>query len=174
MFPQPQRNEIDHIIRTRLLQSPADVKSHFPPILHNPDLAWGVLMTSQFFLLTFLTKEVGESLSESTNKGYGPYPGLITIEKERKASFDLAGRNNFFIDCKIKNLYSFRINPDTTAIIQNHHQILNTRELGTVKYVVDLSYLLSFGEEITLDNYISYLDGLIVYSIEYWRSINGQ
>ena len=169
-FP-PFAKELDTILRNLLLHSPAEVKSHFPKILHNPDMVPAVFVTNDFVLLTFIIKESLTRALELAN-GYGLYPGLITIKKDERAAFSLSGRNHFIINCNINNLVSFRISPDTTAIIQNHNQILNTKELGTVKYTIDLAYLLSFGKEITVSNYIPYLEGLIVRSIEYWRSLN--
>lgn len=41
-------------------------------------------------------------------------------------------------------------------------------------YVVELAYIISFGDEINQANYLDFVDGLIAYSINEWRLADGK
>ena len=103
-------------------------------------------------------------------KNIHPFPGLITTDNNIPAAIRLENsRNNIFSRCKVINNISFSIGPDCTVVILDHSQVLKGTDIGDIEYTVSLSYIVSFGNEITYENVYEYLEDLIVYSIKQWR-----
>ncbi len=165
--------EIDEIVTKRLIRIPEEIKSKFPNILTEEDITWSIFLTDKYAFIFFLKSRSSTKITEIIKRNYGPFPGLITTNDEKKAAFNISGRYLYFLDCKVKNSHSFKVTSSATAIIQNLLQTIKIKELGTIENVIDLAYLIGFDDEINQDNYVEYLDDLVVYSVNFWRSQNG-
>jgi hypothetical protein len=97
----------------------------------------------------------------------GPFEGPAIV-KPPALPGDTYSRNLILKANTVTNTYSLLLGIDSTIILQNHKQKINTQELGAYEYVVDLAFIVARGSEINLANQYDYLDGLIVYAIKTW------
>lgn len=157
----------------RLLFGPPEIKQYLPSVLSKPAHTFAFL-TSTYFILAFLQKKEKERIEELIGKRQHPFPGLIKPEDTSgPCAFRIDNaRNNLFSHNKVQNMYSFCLGKNCTIILHDHKQSINTKEYGIYEYTIDLAYLISFGEEINVDNFYDYLEDLIAYSLKQWRSRN--
>lgn len=162
--------KIKKIIERRIITAPIDFQDSFPDVFKGK-VQWFSYSNDKVFLLVFLDSIEMERILEHSIKKYDPFPGLITFEPSVNAAIRIMAdsKNNFFTGCTVSEMYSFSIGQDATFIIQDHSQILQTKEIGEINYKVPLAYIISFGENIQKENVYQSLDELIAYSIKVWR-----
>ncbi len=161
--------KIKEIIERRIITAPIDFKVSFPDVIKG-EAHWISFANDKVFLLVFLDSIEMQRIQEYSRKGYDPFPGLITTEPSVSAMMRMENsRNNFITGCSVSGMYSFSIGQDSTFIIQDHSQILQTKEIGEIRYKIPLTYIISFGENIAEENAYQSLDKLIAYSIKVWR-----
>jgi hypothetical protein len=166
----PSSEKIKDILRRRLLSLPIGVKVGFPSILTNEPVSWLTFGDDKLMGVIFIDKADQERIRINSERNIQPFPGLITTDKSVPAAIRLENsRNNIFSNCNVTNSISFSIGPDCTIIILDHSQVLKGTEIGDIEYKISLSYIVSFGNEITYDNVYEYLEDLIAYSIKQWR-----
>ncbi|EIU7615201.1 hypothetical protein L3I75_004360 [Vibrio vulnificus] len=104
------------------------------------------------------------------SNGYLPFPALYTTHMNRSVAFKVEkGRNVYLKSNTVENAISLSIGPDSTIVLQDHVQKVNTSELGSIEYKINLAFLISFGDEIDDFNSYEYLEDLIAYTIKSWR-----
>lgn len=161
--------KIKKIIESRIITAPFDFKTNFPDVIKG-EVHWIAFANEKLILLVFLDAVQMRRVVDYDQRGFEPFPGLITTEPSLSAMMRMEkSKNNFVTGSSVSGMYSFSIGQDSTFIIQDHTQKLKTKEMGEVEYKVPLAYIISFGEDIEEDNAYQSLDELIAYSIKVWR-----
>jgi hypothetical protein len=157
------------IVEERLVKVTPEVKSILPPILQG-EIEFFTFLTARYFALFFVDGTEKERIASLRKKNIQPFPYLIKPEGTAEGSAFRFEKSRFiWIDsCKVENMFCFSLGEDSTIILSNHTQVVNTKELGNYQYLVRLAYIISFGEEITLDNFYGSLEDLIAYSLKSW------
>ena len=75
-------------------------------------------------------------------------------------------KNTFVHKGKVSGKYSFYLEKDNTLIISEHSMKFNTDNFGHLTYIVDLSFVVSYGDEIVKMNVLEYIENLIAYYIK--------
>lgn len=169
------KNEINikvkEIVEKRLIAVDAEIKNKLPKILRNNEVNWFILSTLSYVAIIFFSNDEKPRIDELIKKGYHPFPGLIAEIESVPVAFKFEkSRNVFLSNNSVNNAFCLSIGKDSTIIICNHSQEINTAELGPYKYEIDLAYIISYGDEISEFNLIDFIDGLIAHSVEVWRS----
>ena len=164
------QRRLDSIVN-QLFKTLSDIKHPIPSVLPKSPTAF-TLLTNRYFLLAFLDDVVKKKIKQYMKEGNHPFPGLIAPEYGTfKSAFKLDNTRNAIFDCnKVKNMFSFSLGNDSTLIIYDHNVFINTEAFGNFDYTVPLAYLLSFGTEISRENFYDYLEDLIEFSFMHWRS----
>lgn len=145
-------------------------KRHFPKILHKKEVKIGTIQNKYLFMIYFIKPEIQEKIDDYYTKYKDYFPGLFAFPNYKVGSaYSLNNsKNNYFKDNYIKNLYSFRIGKDSSFILENHKQTIQTSEGVDIDYLIDLAYVITFGKFINLSNLHDSLDILIKHSIKIW------
>lgn len=169
--------KIDHekikkLIDRRLIVIPGDIKRCFPNIIKG-EIRWVSFSNDELLILIFSDSDEMRRIQEYNSKGYDPFPGFITTKQSVGAGMRLENSKNTLISgCSVSGMYSFSVGKDSSFIVQDHLQTLQTNELGEIKYKIPLAYVISFGESISENNAYESLEELIAYSIKIWREKN--
>lgn len=163
-----EKSRLETIIN-KILQAPS--LDSYPKILSLEKVAYS-LLTNRYFLLAITDRAGISRIEKFMEEGNHPFPTLIAPDFVSVSyGFDLGNsRNTFYKNTKVKNKFSFNLGENATAIIHNHEVSINTEVFGSFEYDVELLYLISFGREITKENFYKYLDELIEFSLVYWGS----
>jgi len=171
---------VDHerlkdIIEKHLLEAPNAAKRSFVPVLRNPDVSWFTFSTDTYFILTFLNAAGKERIDELLKMNHHPFPGLIAENDSVPTVFRFEKSLNTFLNgySVPPNTFSLSLGEDSTVILCNHTQAVETLELGEYEYFVELAYVISFGKEINTGNMYDFIEDSIMYSIKQWTSNNG-
>lgn len=169
--------KVDHerikkLIDRRLIVIPDDIKKCFPNIIKG-EIRWVSFSNDELLILIFLDSDEMRRIQEYSSKGYDPFPGFITTNRSVGAGMRLENsKNNLISGCSVSGTYSFSVGKDSSFIVQDHLQTLQTNELGEIKYKIPLAYVISFGESISETNAYESLEELMAYSIKIWREKN--
>jgi len=159
-------------VLNRLIQVPKEIRNILPELLSKPEVNIMNVLTDDYYLLVFLDPEGWARVTSFTLKRLSPFPGLIKPPDSQVSAtinFDRS-KNLFFENVHIINNFSFSLGKDSTLILKNHKLTSNIESFGIYDYTIELAYLITFGEEITVDNFYNYLEDLIAYSFKKWRS----
>lgn len=159
-------------IISKLLFVPPEIKSFLPSILSKVPVTTFTFLTDTYFLLVFIDSEAVKRIKLFLEKGFDPFPGLIKPEElSVGAAFRVEkARNTFCASNKVTNIYSFSLGKDSTIILQDHKISVNAKDIGDIEYTIDLAYIISFGDEININNFYDYIEDLVAYSFKQWRS----
>jgi hypothetical protein len=171
---KPSIEKIRDIVERRLIRVDHEFKKSFPDVLKGPNAHWVSFGNDALLSLLFVTDEDMERISSFQTSNFEPFPGLFTTDPKAPAALRLdQTRFGFLQGNSVVNSISFSIGVDTTFIVINHSQSLETKELGKIAYTLPLGYFVSFGDDITPDNVYEHLDELIAYSVKKWRESHG-
>lgn len=163
--------KIKKIIESRFLNVPDSIQQCFPDVLKG-NVQWIAYSDNSFSVLFFLNDQEMERVKEYNKKGLQLFPGFLTGEEGIGAGMRMENSKYGMVSgCSVSGMYSFSVGLNSTFVIENHTQELNTNELGTIKYTVPLAYVVSYDENSQEDFYEN-LDDLISYSIKRWRETN--
>jgi hypothetical protein len=145
-------------------------KSKLPKILQQGEVKYGILINNFLLMVYFIEPEVEIKIKSYYEKYKEPFPGLIAYPNFKIGSaFKLEkARNNYFKNNQVTNMYSFDIGKDCTFILENHKVVIKDNSGITIDYLINLSYVMSFGDEINLPNVDTFFDQIIKYSIKLW------
>lgn len=167
--PSIDPERIKSIIQRRLSQWSKEIKQNLPDVLKREPVYWATITEPEYLMIVFLTRDDQKRIEEAMSKGQNPFLGLITtsggpaairMERARFATID----NN-----SVKNGFTFSLGQDSTIILINHQQYIETKDIGPVSYTISLAYILSYGNDINSVNVFDYLDGLLAFSESVWR-----
>jgi len=171
---------VDHerlkdIIEKHLLGAPNEAKMSFVPVLRNPDVSWFTFSTDKYFMLTFIDAAGKKRIDELLKISHHPFPGLIAENDSAPTAFHFEKSLNAFLKGYFvsQDMFSLSLGEDSTVILCNHTQAVETLELGEYQYVVELAYVISFGKEINTENMYDFIENSIMYSIKQWTSNDG-
>lgn len=145
-------------------------KKHLPKILRKKEVKFGIIQNKYLFMVYFIKPETQKKVEEYYKKYKDYFPGLFAFPQYKVGSafsFDNS-KNNYLKDNTVNNLYSFKIGKDSSFILENHNQTINTSEGVIIDYLIDLAYVIFFGESINSSNFQESLDSLIKHSIKIW------
>jgi len=163
------------IIEKHLLGVQNEAKKCFVPVLRNPDVSWFTFSTDKYFMLTFMDAAGKRRIDELFKISYHPFPGLIVEDDKMPAAFRFEKSLNEFLKGYYvsQDMFSLSLGEDSTVILCNHTQAVETLELGEYQYSVELAYVISFGKEINIENMYDFIEDSIMYSIKQWASNDG-
>jgi len=161
--------KIEKIIHDRIIIAPEETKGNFPDVLKKEQPLWIAYDAESYLLLAFVTNEDLARVRELRSRSLAPFPGLISPDETTGAAVKVSNSRNLILKANtVINAYSLSIGVDSTIILQDHTQRINTQEMGVYEYVINLAFIIARGSEINLANQYDYLDGLIVYAINAW------
>ncbi|MCJ7508281.1 MAG: hypothetical protein MUO85_06065 [candidate division Zixibacteria bacterium] len=167
---KPSIERIRDIVERRLTKVDVETKNAFPSVLKLPSVHWVSLGNDALLSLLFITDDDLGRIKSYQTQNFEPFPGLFTTDSTLPAAFGFSkSRFGVVRGCSVTNSISFSVGKDTTFIVLDHTQSIETKELGVINYKLPLGYFVSFGDEITPDNAYENLEELIVYSIKVWR-----
>ena len=167
---ETNRNKLN-LILNNLFISP-DLAKYLPRVLTESEVHVLTILSDTYFVLAFFNETEWAKITEFREKGLQPpLPGLIKPEASSGSSaFHIEKTKNFlFRKNQVNNQYSFSLGKDATVLLIEHRQSMKSDEV-TADYTIGLAYLVSFGEEITSNNFYDYLEDLAAYSFKVWRS----
>lgn len=171
----PTLEKTKHIVEKRLLHVPKELKECFPLILSRKDLSYIPYTTQAYFMLAFCDEEDWTRINKLLKEDYQPFPGLIADSPSAKSAFKVdRSKYLMFNKNRVTDTYSFSLGRDSTVILCDHTQSINTKELGRYEYTVQLAYLVSYGDEIDSLNMFDFLDDLIAGSVKIWTDQHEQ
>jgi len=157
------------IIEKRLFAPLCEINKLFPPPLCEPQFSVITIHTEDYFILCFVDPDEKKRIDDLMDKNYYPFPGLICTEAPPISPIILENaRNVIFHSCTAYFEPSFILKKDSTVILINYKQHVNTVEMGEYHYNIKLAYLISFGNELTFDNIYETIDELLAYSVKQW------
>lgn len=160
--------KIKAIIEKRLVQAPPNLKATFPPVLRQDRVLSAIISRSECLIVAFLTAEEEKQYSEFVSKQIDPLVGLITTGLEKAAFRVERAKCVTARSCTVTNSFSLSLGPDSTILIEDHHQVIQEADIGVVSYTVPLAYIVSYGDEINSSTVYAYLESLVVYSTNIW------
>jgi hypothetical protein len=167
-----ESQKIRSIIEKHLVRVSADIKAAFPPVLRQSRVLSAVVSQPEYLIVAFLTAEEEKRLSQCLSRETDPFAGLITTGPE-KAAFRVEKATYATVrSCTVVNSFSLSLGPDSTILLEDHHQIIETIDIDTVSYTVPLAYVISYGDNINGTTVYRYLEGLVVYSTNMWKENN--
>jgi len=163
--------KIFKILRRKLILTEED-RNFFPAILRTTPYRIIENINKDYFSLTFIDNLLESKIKKYRDNLYDTFPGLIKPrEIDEKTFYKINNSKNlYFHNIEIKNMYSFDLGPDSSLLLENYSQSIESEKLGKISYTIDLSYIISFGDEINDDSFYDYLEQLFSYSINIWRS----
>jgi len=164
-------SRVREIVEKYFLRIAPEVRSSIPPLFSRPGISFFSFQTNLYYILSLVNQDDKKRIENLTNKSYHPFPGLIKPDNVVSGvAFDLTRARNVLIErCAVKNMFTLSLGKDCTIIVSEHTQSINTNELGPYEYTISLAYIVSFGDEINIDNFHNYLEDVISYSFKQWR-----
>lgn len=170
MDPDELSARLLDIVEGVLLKPEKGPGKGWPQVLKGGSATWFAVPEEAYFMLAVVSAGEVDRIKALRSKGVVPFPGLISPSGFENTAFNLDGRRDVHMrDCEAENVYSFHLGGDATVIVENHRQSLETPELGSYEYRVELAYLLSYGDEITPDSLVEHLEDLVALSISLWE-----
>lgn len=168
-----EQKELQGIIERRLLNAPDEITRLFPPVLSTNCAFYASVEPDSHLLVTFLSKYDLNRVNDLVQEDINPFPGLVRAKDSNQLSaFKLNTQNAILENECIAYKPTFTLKPNSSCIITNLFQSVNTKQKGVLSYHLQLGYLLSFGSMICESNMLNYLDATIAYSVKYWRNGN--
>lgn len=167
---------IERLIDEGLLRLPEENKKVLPAIVLKPDAQVFTYKGDNFLILSIVNSQEKKRLSALVGKGVFPYPSLIKpYFVSAPAAFALEKSKNALItNCSVSDIFSFSLGKDCTIILQNHKQAVRTKKVGVCEYVIDLAFVLSFGDEINSNNVYDFIVSLIGYYVSNSKSVTAR
>jgi hypothetical protein len=161
--------KIKSIIEKRLIQTLPDVKATFPPVLRQGKVLSAIVSHPEYLIVVFLTAEEEKRFKDCLSRQADPLAGLVTTGPEGAAFRVENARYTTARSCTVTNSFAFSLGPDSTILLEDHHQIIETADTGMVSYTIPLAFIISYGDDIDVTTVCEYLEGLVTYSTNMWR-----
>ena len=166
------KDKIQSIIENRIFKAAASVKKHFPKSIANGTTFFVSFGNEKLHVIIFLDNSERPALENRIKNKFDPFPGLITTESGVGAAFRMENAKNAIIEqCTVKNSYALSLGLNSSIILIDHNQEIKTKELGVLKYKIDLAFILSFPEDQSLFDPAEAFDDLISYFVSTRRDI---
>jgi hypothetical protein len=170
----PNVQAIRRVVESRLLTADSPITRTFPAVLRTKPLHWLSFGDENLFGVLFLNPGDIDRVKTFQAKGWDPFPALFSTGAAIPAAFRLERSRMGWVDSiTVKNAVAFSVGPDSTFVVVNHTQELDTPHLGRITYKLPLGYFISFGTEITTEGAYQALDELVAYSVKTWTDQQG-
>lgn len=158
--------EIHNIVNSRIFKAADSVKKHLPKSISSGSGFYLSFGNEKLHAIIFLDRSEKKSLDDRLKKQYDPFPGLLTTEEGVGAAFRFENSKNCIIEnCAVANSYALSLGKNSSIVLVNHNQEINTKELGDLKYKIDLGFIVTFPDGITPFDLKDAFDDLISYYI---------
>lgn len=162
--------KIKSVIEKRLIQAAPAIKAAFPPVLRQHRVMSAIVSEPQYLMVVFFTEKEEKRFMKCITLQTDPFVGLITTGSEKATLRADKARYVTVRSCTIgNNFFGFSLGSDSTILLEDHHQIIETADIGKVSYTVSLAYIISYGEEIVQSTIHEHFDCLVAYSMNMWR-----
>lgn len=158
----------------RIQLVPPGIRAHYPPPLRSKGFHQYQVSAENYFAVYFLSAGDLSRAKRRLALYKDPFPGLITYDRNTGSAFHFE-RSHFTVikNCRVKNMYSFSLGPDSSLIVSDHVYSIHVQSAPQPTEVkIPLGYILSYGDEITPATLPRHLDELIAYSFKSWRERN--
>ena len=167
-----KNDKIQALIDERIFGAAKGIKKRLPKSISDGSGFYVNFGNESLHVIAFLKSSERVPLEERIKKGYDPFPGLITTRADVGAAFRIDRSKNCFIkSCEVNDSYSLSVGKDSSIILVDHKQKTSTYEMGVVEFSIDLSFILSFPEDLVLFNLVESFEDLISY---YYRKIRSE
>jgi len=164
--------EIQNIVDSRIFKAAASVKKHFPKSISDGSGFYVNFGNEELHVIIFLDHSEKQSLDNRLKNKYDPFPGLLTVEEDVGAAFRFEDSKNCIIEgCSVSNSYALSLGKNSSIVLVNHKQEINTQELGTLKYTIDLGFVVTFPDDSSPFDLKDAFDDLISYYISTRRDV---
>jgi hypothetical protein len=164
--------EIHDIVNNRIFKAADSVKKHFPESIQSGSGFYISFGNEKLHSIIFLDRSEEISLDERLKNQYDPFPGLLTTEEGIGAVFRLENSKNCIIErCFIVNSYALSLGKNSSIVLVDHKQGINTNELGALEYKIDLGFIITFPDDVTPFDLKDAFDDLISYYISTRRDL---
>jgi len=162
------------LILSKFFKLTNNEKEKLPSVLSQGFLDFFTYLTEEYVIVSFITEKEGVKVKKLTNEGYPPYPGLIAPKNiKQKVAFNVVtSKNNMFNNINVKKYYAFKIDVDSTLILIDFKHLIDVVQIGLYEYNIEFAFILTFGTEITPDNFYIFLEELVDYFLLRWESTN--
>ncbi len=127
-----------------------------------------LISDQDYLILAFLSAEEERRFQECYVNETDPLVGLITTGRKGAAFRVEKAKCVVVRSCTVTDSFALSLGPDSTILLEDHHQEIQTVDSGAVCYTVPLAYIVSYGDEINCMTIYKYLDSLVCYSTNLW------
>jgi len=164
--------EIHNIVDSRIFKAADSVKKHFPKSISSGSGFYLSFGNERLHAIIFLDRSEKNSLDARLKNQYDPFPGLLTTEEGIGAAFRFENSKNCIIEsCTVNNSYTLSLGKNSSIVLVDHNQEINTKELGALKYKIDLGFIITFPNDSTPFDLKDAFDDLISYYISTRRDM---
>ena len=164
--------EIHNIVDSRIFKAADSVKKHFPKSISSGSGFYLSFGNERLHAIIFLDRSEKNSLDARLKNQYDPFPGLLTTEEGIGAAFRFENSKNCIIEsCTVNNSYTLSLGKNRAIVLVDLNQEINTKELGALKYKIDLGFIITFPNDSTPFDLKDAFDDLISYYISTRRDM---
>jgi hypothetical protein len=158
--------EIQNIVDSRIFKAAHSIKKYFPKSISGGTGFYVNFGNEKLHVIIFLDDSERIPLNERLQNKYDPFPGLLTTEEKVGAAFRFENSKNCIIEqCTVSNSYALSLGKNSSIILVDHSQEINTQELGVLKYKIDLGFIITFPDDSSPFDLKDAFDDLISYYI---------
>jgi hypothetical protein len=145
-------------------------KKALPKILSKPNVSIFTFATKDYLIFSFIDSVERKRIEDLKERRIHPFPFLIRPTNSKGfVFFNLKGVRNFQLGkLALQDGYGFSLGGDCTLVVDEVKQTGEMKDIGKYEYIIDLAYVISFGDEITGKTIPKYLEDLVVYSLKNW------
>ena len=170
------QGRIVDILNRGLFQASEESKKLLPVIVAKPNATVFIFQTDAYLMLSIVSSVDKNRLTKLENSEISPFPCLI---KPNFVSAPVAfvldkSKNTLIANCSVEGIFSFSLGRDCTLILQNHKQYVKMKNDSVCNYIIDLAFLISFGEEIKSSNVYDFVRGLVEYYVVNSRPVSSR
>jgi hypothetical protein len=168
MTQKPDLEHINSIINKRLIKVPMEAKISFPDVLKQELVPMVFVTNPKFLMVVFVNPVEKDRIDACFLKKIDPFLGLINTQSNN-AAFKLdKSKYTIIKDSGVSNSFALSLGLDSTVILENFKQSVDTNDLGTISYTISLAYIISYGDEINHATIYEYFENLVAYSTNIW------
>lgn len=135
---------------------------------------WVAVSDKSLLIIFPEDKDFTKKMENFTAKGWHPLPLLATTNKKVKVAFEVTAKNCLLMSNHVSNMFSLRVSPEATIVIQNHLQEFTDVKTGAdINYKIDIAFVLGLKEGEGWDSVEDRLKDLLDYFLTRWKGLHG-
>lgn len=164
--------EIKNIVDSRIFKAAASIRKYFPRSIVDGSGFYVNFGNEKLHVILFLEGSEKKALDIRLQNKYDPFPGLLSTEESVGAAFRFENSKNCIIErCAVSNSYALSLGKNSSIVLIDHNQEINTQELGVLKYKIDLGFIITFPDDSSPFDLKDAFDDLISYYISTRRDV---